>query len=79
MIRPAAAAGQARGLRRVAFEEIPALVLGVGKESQRQQADDEIGLDHLIRPLRYRPLRRRRPGRFRSSAALRSCCAATVR
>ena len=36
------------------LEEVPALILGVGKESQRKQPDDEVGLDHLIVPIASR-------------------------
>jgi hypothetical protein len=54
VIRPAARTGEARGLRRRHFEEIPALVLRMGKKGQREDADDEVGLDHLTRPRRLR-------------------------
>ena len=52
VIRPASAPCKACSLcGGTLFEEVPALILGVGKEGNSEQPDDEVGLDHLIVPI----------------------------
>ena len=49
MVRPRPATGHPRSLRTGrGVKQIPAAILGVGKKRQGKQADNEIGLDHLI-------------------------------
>ncbi len=55
VIRPASAPCKACSLCGCTLlKEVPALILGVGKEGQREQPDDEVGLDHLVVPIASR-------------------------